>query len=365
MKIAVRHSCQGIALIIVMVSILVLATLAGGFAYSMKIETKLARNANYETELEWLGRSGVEMARWYYAELMKTPGPDLNPKWPGVLVGPGITNGPLASIDINAPVELGRGKFTITKITDLESKFNINLADQAILERALMAMGAEAGNAAEVVGSILDWIDRDEMAHVSGTESAYYQGFNPPYFAKNGPIDDLSEMLLIRGVTPEIFWGAACTNHSPAAFQAKASRFGILTQPFSNPVGLVDLFTPLSTGRLNLNTASPETLQLIPGVDNNMAQAIVAGRQGGGQAEPGYSPNVNDLQGPYRSVGDLMRVSEIPRPLLGQFQRYCDVRSRTFEIQVEADISGYRRQFIAVIGGNNPRDVQVLTFFWR
>src|SRR5690348_11814550 len=55
---------SGIALIIVMISILVLALLAGRFAYSMKVETTLARNANSEMELEWLGRSGVEYARW-------------------------------------------------------------------------------------------------------------------------------------------------------------------------------------------------------------------------------------------------------------------------------------------------------------
>src|ERR1043166_6875686 len=58
------HSQAGIALIIVMISILVLGLLAGRFAYSMKVETTLARNANSETELEWLGRSGVEYARW-------------------------------------------------------------------------------------------------------------------------------------------------------------------------------------------------------------------------------------------------------------------------------------------------------------
>jgi len=62
---------SGIALIVVMISIFVLAILAGGFAFSMKIETKLARNANNETELEWLGRSGVEYARYIIAEQAK------------------------------------------------------------------------------------------------------------------------------------------------------------------------------------------------------------------------------------------------------------------------------------------------------
>ena len=49
----------GIAMVIVMISIFVLSILAGGFAYSMKVETRLARNANSETELEWLGRSAI------------------------------------------------------------------------------------------------------------------------------------------------------------------------------------------------------------------------------------------------------------------------------------------------------------------
>jgi len=64
---------SGIALIVVMISIFVLAILAGGFAFSMKIETKLARNANNETELEWLGRSGVEYARYISPNRQKLP----------------------------------------------------------------------------------------------------------------------------------------------------------------------------------------------------------------------------------------------------------------------------------------------------
>ncbi|MBI3192749.1 MAG: hypothetical protein HYZ36_08795, partial [Pedosphaera parvula] len=64
MTIRTSHSRQGIALILVMMVIFVLGILAGGFAYSMKVETKLARNAGDESELEWLGRSGVELARY-------------------------------------------------------------------------------------------------------------------------------------------------------------------------------------------------------------------------------------------------------------------------------------------------------------
>src|SRR5437762_1834190 len=55
---AAHPSEAGIALVIVMISIFVLTILAVGFAFSMKVETKLAQHANNETELQWLGRSG-------------------------------------------------------------------------------------------------------------------------------------------------------------------------------------------------------------------------------------------------------------------------------------------------------------------
>src|SRR5437867_12298418 len=54
---------SGIALVIVMISIFVLTMLAAGFAFSMKVETKLAQHANNETQLQWVGRSGVAYAQ--------------------------------------------------------------------------------------------------------------------------------------------------------------------------------------------------------------------------------------------------------------------------------------------------------------
>lgn len=58
---------SGIALIIVMIAVFVLSMLVGAFAYAMKVETTLARNARNDSELIWLGRSGVEMARYAVA----------------------------------------------------------------------------------------------------------------------------------------------------------------------------------------------------------------------------------------------------------------------------------------------------------
>src|SRR5436190_3631070 len=68
MKLSRAQTTRRIALVIVMIVIVVFAILAGGFAYSMKVETKLARNATWETELEWLGRSGVELAKYVLSQ---------------------------------------------------------------------------------------------------------------------------------------------------------------------------------------------------------------------------------------------------------------------------------------------------------
>ena len=74
MKFRSANREKGIALIIVMIVIIVLATLAGGLAYSMKVETRLARNSSFDSDMENLGRSAVERARWILAMQLRIPG---------------------------------------------------------------------------------------------------------------------------------------------------------------------------------------------------------------------------------------------------------------------------------------------------
>lgn len=351
---------SGIALIIVMISITVLAVLAAGFAYSMRVETKLARNSNAETELEWLGRSGVEYARWILAEQMKInmePYDGLNQVWAGGPGGIGTTNSPL--LEVQKEVTLGNGSFT-WKIEDMERRANINTASEALLQQAFMLMGVDAGDMTPTVSSILDWIDPDDRTHVQGAESNFYEGLTPPYLAKNGPVDDLSELLLIKGVTPEVYWGIASTNHPLASFQAKQNRVGFNTGANAPPAftaGLVDLFTPISSGRININTASAEVLQLVPGMNALVAEAIVSGRAG--------EDDGTGLTGPYRSVDQVRRVPEVSMEAARMLPMFCDVRSRTFQVTVEAQIGGYKRQYVAVLVRNTPRDLQLVSFYWK
>ncbi len=348
------HAQQGgVALIIVMISIFVLTVLAGGFAYSMKIETRLARNANSEAQLEWLGRSAIEKARWILAEQLKIaqePYDALDQVWAGGPGGIGTSNSPLANVSLSVESSVGRADFSII---DLERKININLANEAILQQALTLAGVDAGESTPLVNSILDWIDPDDKPRVQGAESDFYHDYwpNHPYVAKNGPIDDISELLLIRGITPELFWGVGSTNFQVHALNPQSRRDAMPIQT----VGLTNIFTTLSSGRININTASAEVLQVIPGVTPEMAQGIVAARGG--------EPDAMGLSGPYRSVDQVRRVPEVNSMVARALQQFCDVRSRTFEVHVDAQVSGYHRHFVGVLG-RAPRDVQILSFYW-
>lgn len=349
---------SAIALVIVMISIFVLSMLAGAFAYSMKVETKLARNANSESQLEWMGRSAVECARWELAQYLMTSPPlpydSLEQPWAGGASVAGISNSPL--MDFKHEIETQDGSATWT-IIDLERKANINVANEATLQQALMTMGVDAGQMTPIFNSILDWIDPDDKTRIQGAESETYQSLEPPYLAKNGPMDDISELLLIKGAA-DVYNGVPPEQQGPALFNPNSRRFGSAAGPMpTSTVGLTNLFTPLSDGRININTASAEVLQILPGMTPEIAQGIISARSG--------EDDGSGLMGPYRNIGEVRRVPELPLPMLGIIQQFCDVRSRTFEVHVDAQVHGYHRHFTAIIGRNNPRDVQTLSFYWN
>ena len=356
MKIVLNQRPRGIALIIVMMVILVLAILAGGFAYSMKVETVLARNSNNDPEFEWLGRSGVELARYLLGQqltIATEPYDCLSQKWAG---GPLGTNEIFASISMeNNP--LGSGTFSI-KIIDMERKYNINIADQPALDLALTVVGVDPADFPTIVDSILDWRDADDDPHMSGAESEYYLGLNPPYRAKNGPVDDISELLLIKGITPEIYWGSNSTNLPPRpAPKAGARAFAQDTPTYS--VGLVDLLTTVSS-RININTASASVLQMIPGIDQTIATGIITARAG----PDGIDGTEDDT--PFRNSSELVRVPGMSGTGVGNLQRIFDVRSSTFEVQVDVLIDGHKREMVALLRrGTTSKDVRTLFTYWK
>jgi len=358
MKIHHSRSRSGVALIIVLIAMVSLSILAGIFALRMKVEARLAMNSNNDTEMEWMGRSGAEAAKWLLGQEMQAGCPDFEGSvWAGGAGGacPGISNSPIAGIHLPWTIPLGSGEVTVHPMVDLERKANINTANEQRLEQALVLMGVDAGDYPIIVNSILDWIDPDNAERPQGAESDFYESLDRPYQAKNGPIDDISELTLVQGMAPEIYDPKTYGVSQSRAQRGPGSRLGFNADAPIYEVGFVDLFTPLSSGRININTAPIEVLQLLPGVDERAASEIIRLRAGF-DAGFGVSEPI-----PFRNPGELINAGLNPA-VVQQVIPLCDVRSMTFEVRLTATIGNYSRDFRAILVRSNPRDVQVVSF---
>jgi hypothetical protein len=257
----------------------------------------------------------------------------------------------------------------------------------------MKAGATDPSQASTIVDSILDWVSPNPDPHFNGAKTDYYSHLDPPYNCKNGPIDDLSELLLIKGVTPDIYWGANSTNHPVSAYQQAGpaafdhtprktkSRFINEQNQDTNVVGLVELLSPMG-GKLNINTASAAALALLPGIDEDTAARIIQQRAG-----PDGVDGTDD-DAPFHNVGEInsgLPGGGLPgagpgsgappagvqgAPAAGiqaaGLANYCDVRSYVFEVHVDAEINGVHRAFKGIVS-RDPRNPSLLTcvrFHW-
>ena len=193
---------RGIALVLVMLTIIVLSAIVGSLAISMSTEMRLARNTTYDAQMEWMGRSGIELAR--YALANKCPEQQSVDALNQFCAG---GNTPCSNDVENVPLKnfpLGPGRISVT-IIDMERKWDINLVanprnpQKEVLQKALAEVGVtDAEQASTIIDSIMDWINPTSSSGFSGAKSDYYRQLKPPYYCKNGNIDDISELLLIK-----------------------------------------------------------------------------------------------------------------------------------------------------------------------
>lgn len=105
------------------------------------------------------------------------------------------------------------------EIADENSKINISaLANDkvektpyyTILQRFLMNMGLSL----DIADALVDWVDPDDVRFPYGAESSgYYYNLTPSYSAKNGRLDCINEIMLVKGISPEIYYGIGGGNY--------------------------------------------------------------------------------------------------------------------------------------------------------
>jgi general secretion pathway protein K len=171
------------------------------------------------------------------------------------------------------------------RVTDEGGKIPINVPSgqfdaklYPLLVHVLTNMGVDPQLTSTIADSVIDWEDEDDEHRVNGAESDYYGGLPNPYPAKNKRLDSIEELLLIKGVTPELFNGGT-------------DRV---------PIGLRDVFSIFNnTGQVNVRYATPEVKRVLFGLDNDeLDQIEKQAAQGQGTILPLLEPKLPvELQG--------------------------------------------------------------------
>jgi general secretion pathway protein K len=311
-----RQQC-GVALVVVLWVIMVLSLMIGGFAFTMYVETQVASYGRKELKAEMLARAGIEVARM---ELV------LN-KRTAAEAGIDTPQQEWASNDTwYVDHALGEGTYNV-KVIDEESKLPINSATVEQLHQLFAVLGVDASESDIIVDSILDWREPGDLHRLNGAKTDdYYKNLDPPYRCKNGPLDRIEELLLVRGVTPELFYGAPAKDEDPA-------------RP-----GLVDLVTTTSQGQINVNTATPEVLQAALGLNDAQLEIVLARRDG----PDGILGTEDDL--PFRSVDEFMQLlAGMPSGSQQLARSHIAVASSFFTIKSTGEASGAKYTIVATM----------------
>jgi type II secretory pathway component PulK len=156
------------------------------------------------------------------------------------------------------------------------------------------------GMTQDTADAILDWVDEDDEPRPLGAESETYSVLSSPYSCANGPIDSIDELLLVRGVTPLLLFGADA-NRNGVLDADEQQRQGVTIES-PGALGWSALLTahgsesnvrPDGTPRINVNKDDLEALydELLDGLGvEAYASYIIAYRMYG---NPPVSPTAS------------------------------------------------------------------------
>lgn len=179
-------------------------------------------------------------------------------------------------------LQLGEQEYAV-QVLDLRGRLDINkAAPWLMLEVIRRCPVPEELRAEEVADPILDWMDQDESRREHGAEADYYLGLPQPYLPKNGPLQSIQELLLVKGVSRELLEG---NKERPGLRDFFAAQGGALE-------------------RMEINSASPRSFALLQDLPQESIQAIVQHRK----------------QKPIDSLSQLGEI--LPAGFLDQLRRY-------------------------------------------
>jgi general secretion pathway protein K len=147
------------------------------------------------------------------------------------------------------------------------ARLDLNSASPEILYRLMMALGIAPGRALEIAEATIDW-----RTPGGGLFDSYYLALAPSFRASHASFQETEELLLVKGVTPEIFYGT----YVPAPGNDRGAESGPRLIHMS---GLVDCLSTFgSKDRVDANTANPAVLAAV-GLSPDAINLIVQRRR--------------------------------------------------------------------------------------
>ncbi len=315
---------RGFALIITILIVSLVVVLTLQFNNSMWSDLYSSANLRDGIRLRFIARSGVNCALAVLSEDSSSSDSDsLQEAWANA-----------KELSLNSVTMFENGHFQV-EVSDLSGKIQVNRLinedgtyNEAQKKLLMRFLGSEqfrldSGEVGNLIDAIKDWIDPDDDVTRFGAENGYYQSLENPYSCKNGPLESLGQMLLIKGVTRELFYG---DEHLP---------------------GISSYLTVYGDGKININTADSLVLRsLADDLDTEMVSDMIEYRLDEG----------NDLKDPgwYRKVpgmGDTAIESELIK-----------TASPYFEIESAGISEAMNKRVAAIVKREDGKPIQILAW---
>lgn len=271
------------ALILVLWAVAILGLLAGGVAYVVRQDLAVASMEKDRLEAHWIARAGVEQAiavlmdDYADTDTYEDYWADNEVDFKGIKIGGGSFN-VIRDAYEDVP-QLWYG------VNDESAKLNLNAAEpEQLMELTDMTE--------TIATAVVDWRDADQTPVEGGTEGSHYESMIHPYEIRDGMFRTARELLLVRDVTPELFYRE---DFNVNGLLDAEEDDGTRSDPADNADGRLDrgwyaYVTPFSyeknvdaggQKRININSADEGTLQSQLNLESWAAQSVVKARDNG------------------------------------------------------------------------------------
>ncbi len=300
---SIKNSEQGVALLLVLWIITLFSIICAEFSWTMRTETVTAANFKEGEQAYYTAEAGINKA---IIELLRsanttrraiadTEEGELQQYWEP---GSGAYSFEFAGGTGEVEIEDEGNKIGLNSY--LQKKSNITKLKQLLQDK----IGLEGEDRDIAADSLIDWRDKDKnITGINGAEDDYYESLDEPYTCRDGKIPVIEELLLVRGIDEEIFYGTAgkpelktrLTSEEleqllQGSTEAEIPEAEVAEEETDNEtaglvktnLGLVNLFSVHSKSnnfKPNINSATVNQLLLLDGMDEATAREILIARQ--------------------------------------------------------------------------------------